>query len=109
MNKKSLTIEETIERLRYKAENIKAHIEPEFFNDVADRLEELGNYKAKMEMQWLHDMDNPLEPLKLASALESEIIKYSYRKEHKPSEINMLDYTIMYALKHCLNEQTKKG
>lgn len=34
-----MTIEEMIEKLRYKANNIKAHIEPEFFNDVADRLE----------------------------------------------------------------------
>lgn len=30
---------EMIEILRYKAENIKAKIEPEFFNEVADRLE----------------------------------------------------------------------
>ena len=28
-----------IETLRYKANNIKAHIEPEFFNEVADVLE----------------------------------------------------------------------
>ena len=31
--------EEMIEKLRYKANNIKAHIEPEFFNEVADELE----------------------------------------------------------------------
>lgn len=36
---------EMIEKLRYKANNIKAHIEPEFFNEVADRLEELEEYK----------------------------------------------------------------
>lgn len=30
---------EMIETLRYKANNIKAKIEPEFFNEVADRLE----------------------------------------------------------------------
>ena len=30
---------EMIEKLRYKANNIKAKIEPEFFNEVADRLE----------------------------------------------------------------------
>ena len=35
-----MTSEEMIEKLRYKANNIKAHIEPEFFNEVADRLEE---------------------------------------------------------------------
>lgn len=34
-----MKIEEMIEKLRYKANNIKAHIEPEFFNEVADRLE----------------------------------------------------------------------
>ena len=60
-------------------------------------------------MQYLDDTSNPLEPLKLQSALESEILKYNYRKEHKPQDINMLDYTIMYALKHCLEEQLKKG
>lgn len=34
-----MKIKEMIEKLRFKAENIKAHIEPEFFNDVADVLE----------------------------------------------------------------------
>ena len=34
-----MTTKEMIETLRYKAENIKAHIDPEFFNDVADGLE----------------------------------------------------------------------
>ena len=34
-----MKIEEMIEKLRYKANNIKAKIEPEFFNEVADRLE----------------------------------------------------------------------
>ena len=53
----------------------------------------------------MDDISNPLEPLKLTSALESEIFKYNYRKEHKPKDINILDYTIMYALKHCLEEQ----
>ena len=53
--------------------------------------------------------DNPLEPLKLQSALQSEIFKFNYRKEHKPQDINILDYTVMYALKHCLEEQLKAG
>lgn len=34
-----MKIEEMIEKLRYKANNIKAKIEPEFFNEVADVLE----------------------------------------------------------------------
>ena len=34
-----MTTKEMIETLRYKAENIKAKIDPEFFNEVADKLE----------------------------------------------------------------------
>ena len=34
-----MKIEEMIEKLRYKANNIKAKIEPKFFNEVADVLE----------------------------------------------------------------------
>ena len=47
--------------------------------------------------------------LELKSALESEIFKYNYRKEHRPKDISPLDYTIMYALKHCLEEQIKES
>ena len=34
-----MTTKEMIETLRYKANNIKAKIEPEFFNEVAEALE----------------------------------------------------------------------
>ena len=79
---------------------------------VSEWLEELKflrEYKERMEMQYLDDIDNPLEPLKLQSALQSEIFKFNYRKEHRPQDINILDYTVMYALKHCLEEQLKVG
>ena len=79
----------------------------EYHKHLAEWLEELREYKEKMEMQHLDDIDNPLEPLKLQSALQSEIFKFNYRKEHKPQDINIIDYTIMYALKHCLEEQLK--
>ena len=46
--------------------------------------------------------------LTLSSALESEIFKYEYRSEHDPQKISPLDYTIIYALKHCLEEQLKE-
>ena len=59
-------------------------------------------------MQYIDAVDNPLEPLKLAKALQSEIYKYNYRKENKPQDVNVLDYTVMYALKHCLEEQLKE-
>ena len=74
-----------------------------------EELKELREYKKRMEMQDVDDINNPLEPLKLGKALESEIFKYNYRKEHKPQDINILDYTVMYALKHCLEEQLKAG
>ena len=74
-----------------------------------EELKALREYKKKMEMQYLDDIDNPLEPLKLQSALQSEIFKFNYRKEHKPQDINILDYTVMSALKYCLEEQLKAG
>ena len=74
-----------------------------------EELKALREYKERMEMQYLDDIDNPLEPLKLQSALQSEIFKFNYRKEHRPQDINILDYTVMYALKHCLEEQLKAG
>ena len=74
-----------------------------------EELKQLRAYKEKMEMQYIDDIDNPLEPLKLQSALQSEIFKFNYRKEHKPQDINILDYTVIYALKHCLEEQLKEG
>ena len=64
-----------------------------------EELKELRSYKEKMEMQYLDDISNPLEPLKLTSALESEIFKYNYRKKHKPEDINMLDFTVIFVLK----------
>lgn len=73
-----------------------------------EELKELRKYKRKMKTQFLDDIENPLEPIKLCSALESEIFKYEYRAEHDPQKINILDYTIIYALKHCLEEQLKE-
>ena len=82
-----------------------------WLKDVAELLEELKElraYKEKMELQYLDDIENPLEPLKISAALESMIFTYNYRKENKPEEINVLDYTVMHALKHCLDEKTKE-
>lgn len=73
-----------------------------------EELKELREYKKKMKTQFLDDIENPLEPIKLSSALESEIFKYKYRAEHDPQKISPLDYTIIYALKHCLEEQLKE-
>ena len=93
----------------YKTDCIKCAEEHEQLEEWLEELKSLREYKGRMEMQYLDDIENPLEPLKLQSALESEIFKFNYRKEHKPQDINILDYTVMYALKHCLEEQLKAG
>lgn len=51
-----MTTKEMIETLRYKAENIKAKIEPEFFNEVADRLEKQIAKKTKIYNDEYFDM-----------------------------------------------------
>ena len=111
-----MTIDEAISKYKNRVEQYK---DWENMKDIAEEHEQLAEwleelkalreYKERMEMQYLDDIDNPLEPLKLQSALQSEIFKFNYRKEHKPQDINILDYTVMYALKHCLAEQLKAG
>lgn len=44
------------------------------------------------------DINNPLEKVKVEQALCSEMMKLEYRKKIKPSEINILDYTVIEAL-----------
>lgn len=110
-----MSIDEAIRQFKYDAECNRADLDLSYAEDneqLAEWLEELKSlreYKERIEMQYLDDIDNPLEPLKLQSALQSEIFKFNYRKEHRPQDINILDYTVMYALKHCLEEQLKAG
>lgn len=65
--------------------------------------------KAKYEKQWLREVENPLEPLKLSSALNSELFKMEYRKNNKPEDIHILDYTVIAALKDCLERYSEKA
>ena len=110
-----MSIDEAIRQFKYDAECNRADLDLSYAEDneqLAEWLEELKSlreYKERMEMQYLDNIDNPLEPLKLQSALQSEIFKFNYRKEHRPQDINILDYTVMYALKHCLEKQLKAG
>ena len=110
-----LSIDEAIEQFKYDAECNRADLDLSYAENneqVAEWLEELKalrEYKERMEMQYLDDIDNPLEPLKLQSAIQSEIFKLNYRKEHKPQDVNILDYTVIAALKYCLAEQLKEG
>ena len=53
--------------------------------------------------QWLDDMNNPLESIKVEAALRSELLKMDFRKEHNPKDISPLDYTIIAVLAKELN------
>lgn len=53
--------------------------------------------------QWLDDMGNPLEPLKIQAALQSEVLKLNLRKERNP-----LDYTIIAVLIEALKHRKEQ-
>ncbi len=65
------------------------------------RILELERAKNPVEQaeQWLSDIENPLEPIKLAAALNSEVFKLQYKLENCPKDISVLDYTIIACLK----------
>ena len=58
--------------------------------------------KKKCEKQWHNDMENPLEPIKVYSALKSEISKLELRIKNRPKDISILDYTVIAALQKVL-------
>lgn len=72
--------------------------------------EEMAHFDSlkRHETQYLDDMGDPLEPLKISSALESEILKYEHRKKHDPKSISILDYTIIAALTEALEKRTEQ-
>lgn len=49
-------------------------------------------------LQELDNMADPLEPIKVVSAMKSEAMKMEMRKEKAPGSISILDYTIYAAL-----------
>ena len=68
---------------------------------VEDCREAMAN-KEKCEKQWHNDMENPLEPIKVYSALKSEILKLELRRKNRPKDISILDYTVIAALQKVL-------
>ena len=50
------------------------------------------------------DMDNLLEPLKLQSALQSQVMKITALQKLRPKDLSILDYTILAALKTLLEQ-----
>lgn len=57
--------------------------------------------------QWLDDIGNPFEPIKIVAALHSEEYKLQFRREHKPEDVSPLDITIIACLKYCLGLANK--
>ncbi len=109
---------EAIEILRKEADGVMSTIEyckpyvqeeQETYVEAVEVAIEAMEKQEKYEAQWIDDIRNPLEPLKITSALNSEIFKFEYRKEHKPKDISILDYTIIAALKECLDRRTGGG
>ena len=68
---------------------------------VKECREAMAN-KKKCEKQWHNDMENPLEPIKVYSALKSEILKLELRIKNRPKDISILDYTVIAALQKVL-------
>lgn len=54
---------------------------------------------------YLKEMSDILEPLKVDSALSSEELKLNYRKQNNPKAISILDYTIIEALKRQIPKE----
>ena len=57
------------------------------------------------QAQYLDNIKDPLEPLKISSALKSELLKLQFRKTEKPESISPLDYTVIAALKEALEKR----
>lgn len=57
------------------------------------------------QVQYLDNIKDPLEPLKISSALKSELLKLQLRKAKKPEDISVLDYTGIAALKEALEKR----
>lgn len=74
---------------------------------VEECREAMAN-KKKCENQWHNDMENPLEPIKVYSALKSEILKLELRIKNRPKDISILDYTVIAALQKVLKNNLEE-
>ena len=76
---------------------------------TAQECQEAMQTARACQAQWLDDINNPLEPLKISSALKSELLKLQFRKAEKPESISPLDYTVIAALKEALEKRAKNN
>lgn len=95
----------TVEQVKNQKENLRVAYriisDYESIGTVEECREAVAN-KKKCEKQWHNDMENPLEPIKVYSALKSEILKLELRIENRSKDISILDYTIIAALQKVL-------
>ena len=66
-------------------------------------------YGLVAAVQRLDNINDPLEPLKISSALKSELLKLQFRKAEKPESISLLDYTVIAALKEALEKRVQSN
>ena len=112
-----MTPEEAIEIIETTKGLYKPKAVQDAFDMAAQALKEVQEYgeigtveecreavenKKKCEKQWHNDMENPLEPIKVYSALKSEILKLELRIKNRPKDISILDYTVIAALQKVL-------
>jgi uncharacterized protein involved in exopolysaccharide biosynthesis len=83
-------------------------------DEIAALQAELDAFKADVEAgrlvrypEFPQDMNDLLEPLKVQSALNSEVMKLNFRKEHRPKDVSILDYTVIAALNKVLDEAAR--
>ena len=75
---------------------------------TVEECREAVENKKKCEKQWHNDMENPLEPIKVYSALKSEILKLELRIKNRPKDISILDYTVIAALQKVLENNLEE-
>ena len=65
---------------------------------MAERLTEDQIKMLEEPLQDLKNLADPLEPLKVVSALKSQCMVLDFRKKNKPKDISPLDHSIIAAL-----------
>lgn len=77
-----------------------------FFEITFMVIQKLGTYETiGTPEECLDNINDPLEPLKISSALKSELLKLQFRKAENPESISPLDYTVIAALKEALEKR----
>lgn len=81
-----------------------------FFEITFMVIQKLGAYEEiGTPEECLDNINDPLEPLKISSALKSELLKLQFRKAEKPESISPLDYTVIAALKEALEKRVQSN